>query len=58
MKNRKEPEKLNQDPPYGIYEDILLDSALQRNRIDEVLPILKKRQDAMSKNREVVQVRL
>ncbi len=53
-----EGEELNQDPQYRIDEDLLLDLALQWNYIDGVLPILKKRQDAMSKNHEVVQVRL
>jgi hypothetical protein len=54
----KEGEELNQDPQYRKDEDLLLDLALQWNYIDGVLPILKKRQDAMSKNRDVIQVRL
>jgi hypothetical protein len=55
---KKEGEELNQDPQYQKDEAILLDLALQWNYIDGVLPILKKRQDAMSKNREVIKVSL
>jgi len=55
---KKEGEELNQDPQYRKDEDILLGLALQWNYIDGVLPILKKRLDAMRKNHEVIQVRL